>query len=147
MADALDAEPRPPGGERGARADFYTLTPRAAAGCSAGSEPFPGTGQSCSRQGCRWWCWGWAAPAPVLAGSPLRSIAPCAACHGPLGRKEGAPPLLGQKTAYLQAQLDAFAMGARHNDINQQMREVARALSASERAALAAWYGGARRPD
>jgi len=89
------------------------------------------------------------APEPTLvrAGSPLRSIAPCAACHGPLGRKEGAPPLHGQKGAYLKAQLDAFATGARHNDINQQMREVARALSASERDALADWYGEVRRPN
>jgi cytochrome c553 len=85
-------------------------------------------------------------PALIRVGSPLRSIAPCAACHGPLGRKEGAPPLHGQKRAYLKAQLDAFAEGARHNDINQQMREVARALSASERDALADWYAEAQRP-
>jgi cytochrome c553 len=89
------------------------------------------------------------ASAPVLVevGSPLRSIAPCAACHGPLGRKEGAPPLHGQKRAYLKAQLDAFATGTRHNDINQQMREVARTLSASERDALADWYGEQRHPN
>jgi len=89
------------------------------------------------------------ASAPVLVevGSPLRSIAPCAACHGPLGRKEGAPPLHGQKRAYLKAQLDAFATGARHNDINQQMREVARALTASERDALAEWYGEVPHPQ
>jgi cytochrome c553 len=88
-----------------------------------------------------------AAPPLIRVGSPLRSIAPCAACHGPLGRKEGAPPLHGQKRAYLKAQLDAFAAGTRHNDINQQMREVARALSAPERDALAGWYGEARHPD
>ena len=80
-------------------------------------------------------------PALVRIGNPMRAIAPCGACHGPLGRKEGAPPLHGQKLAYLKAQLDAFATGARHNDINQQMREVARSLSASERDALAGWYG------
>ena len=82
-----------------------------------------------------------AAPVLVTVGSPLRSIAPCAACHGPLGHKLGAPPLTGQKRAYLEKELDAFATGARANDINQQMREVARALTASERAALAGWYG------
>jgi len=87
------------------------------------------------------------APVLVEVGSPLRSIAPCAACHGPLGRKEGAPPLHGQKVAYLKAQLDAFASGTRHNDINQQMREVARALSASERDALAGWYGEVPHPN
>jgi len=88
-----------------------------------------------------------AAPALIRTGNPLRSIAPCAACHGPLGRKEGAPPLHGQKGAYLKAQLEAFATSTRHNDINQQMREVARALSASERDALADWYGEARHPN
>lgn len=81
-----------------------------------------------------------ATPTLVVAGSPRRSIAPCAACHGPLGRKEGAPSLHGQKGAYLKAQLEAFATGTRHNDINEQMREVARALSASERDSLADWY-------
>ena len=82
-------------------------------------------------------------PALVREGAPMRSIAPCAACHGPLGSKAGAPPLQGQKTAYLKVQLEAFAAATRHNDINQQMREVARALSASERDALAGWYGQA----
>jgi len=82
-----------------------------------------------------------APPALVAVGSPLRSIAPCAACHGPFGYKEGAPSLGGQKGAYLKAQLDAFATGARHNDINQQMREIARALSPAERDSLAEWYG------
>jgi len=81
-------------------------------------------------------------PALIMTGSSMRSIAPCAACHGPLGFKHGAPPLSGQKSAYLKAQLDAFASGARRNDINEQMREVARALTESERDALAGWYGG-----
>ena len=82
-----------------------------------------------------------APPTLVATGSPLRSIAPCAACHGPLGFKEGAPPLEGQKSAYLKTQLDAFASGTRHNDINEQMREVARALSPTERDSLAEWFG------
>jgi cytochrome c553 len=82
-----------------------------------------------------------APPSLVAVGSPIRSIAPCAACHGPLGRKDGAPSLEGQKRAYLKAQLDAFASGTRHNDINQQMRQIARALSATERDSVAEWYG------
>ena len=86
-----------------------------------------------------------APPSLVAVGSPIRSIAPCAACHGPLGFKEGAPPLEGQKGAYLKAQLEAFATGARHNDINQQMREIARALSPTERDSLAEWYGNQHR--
>jgi len=82
-----------------------------------------------------------ASPSLVAVGSPIRSIAPCAACHGPFGFKEGAPPLEGQKGAYLKTQLDAFSAGTRHNDINQQMREIARALSPAERDSLAEWYG------
>ena len=88
---------------------------------------------------------GEAPPALVSIGSRLRSIAPCAACHGPLGHKDGAPPLEGQKGAYLKAQLDAFATGARRNDINQQMREIALALSPTERDSLAEWYGNQHR--
>jgi cytochrome c553 len=82
-----------------------------------------------------------APPSLVTVGNPTRSIAPCAACHGPMGRKDGAPSLEGQKAVYLKAQLEAFATGTRHNDINQQMREIARALSPAERDAIAEWYG------
>ena len=81
----------------------------------------------------------------VALGNPTRSIAPCAACHGPFGFKEGAPPLEGQKGAYLKTQLDAFASGTRHNDINQQMREIARALNPAERDSLAEWYASQHR--
>jgi len=41
----------------------------------------------------------------------------------------------------LQAQLEAFAAGACRNDINQQMRQIARGLSEGEMKALAQWYG------
>jgi cytochrome c553 len=84
-------------------------------------------------------------PSLVVVGSPIRSIAPCAACHGPLGRKDGAPLLEGQKRDYLKAQLETFATGTRHNDINQQMRQIARALSPGERDSLAEWYGNQHR--
>jgi cytochrome c553 len=80
------------------------------------------------------------APRVVAFGNPSRSIAPCAACHGPIGRKDGAPSLEGQKRDYLRAQLEAFATGSRRNDMNQQMREIARALTPAERDAVAEWY-------
>lgn len=83
-------------------------------------------------------------PPLVAVGIPIRSIAPCAACHGPVGRKNGAPSLEGQKREYLKAQLEAFATGARHNDINQQMRQIARALSPTERDSVAEWYAKQR---
>jgi len=80
-------------------------------------------------------------PSLVAVGDPGRGLAPCAACHGPMGHKLGAPALAGQKAAYLQAQLEAFVSGTRRNDINQQMRQVARDLTAAEIKALAQWYG------
>src|SRR5262244_1704813 len=42
-------------------------------------------------------------PSLITFGNPIRSIAPCAACHGPIGRKDGAPSLEGQKAGYLKA--------------------------------------------
>jgi cytochrome c553 len=79
-------------------------------------------------------------PSLVTVGNPIRSIAPCAACHGPLGRKDGAPSLEGQKLSYIKSELEAFATGMRRNDINQQMRDIARALSPAERDSVAEWY-------
>ncbi len=71
-------------------------------------------------------------PRIVASGAPLRGIAPCGACHGEVGTKAGAAWLEGQPVAYLRAQLEAFASGARHNDIDEQMRNVARAMTPQE---------------
>jgi cytochrome c553 len=76
----------------------------------------------------------------VEVGSPLRGIASCAACHGPLGFTPGAPELRGQQRAYLEEQMQAFKAGNRHNDISEQMRSVARELTNEEIAQLAAYY-------
>jgi len=73
-------------------------------------------------------------------GNPMRSIASCAACHGPLGLTPGAPELRGQQRAYLEQQLQGFKTGTRHNDISEQMRSVARQLSDEEIAMLASYY-------
>lgn len=78
----------------------------------------------------------------VEVGDPLRGIAACAACHGPMGLTPGAPGLQGQQRAYLEVQLLALASGRRHNDISAQMRSVARQLTAQEISALAAYYSG-----
>jgi cytochrome c553 len=83
-------------------------------------------------------------PVLVAFGEPVRSLAACAACHGPAGRKDGAPSLEGQKRRYLQAQLQAFASGTRENDMNRQMREIARALTTTELNSLAEWYARQR---
>lgn len=81
-------------------------------------------------------------PQIVASGAPMRNIASCGACHGALDHKEGSPWLEGQPAAYIDAQLRAFASGARHNDINEQMRNVARQMVPSEIAAAARYYAG-----
>ena len=62
----------------------------------------------------------------------MRGIAPCGSCHGSLDNKTGSPWLEGQSEAYMKAQLQAFASGERRNDISQQMRNIARAMTPQE---------------
>jgi cytochrome c553 len=82
------------------------------------------------------------APAPqiVIAGAPMRNIAPCGACHGDIDSKAGSPWLGGQSAVYIKAQLKAFASGGRRNDISQQMRNIARQMTAEEIDAVALYY-------
>jgi len=84
-----------------------------------------------------------AGPAPriVVSGAPMRNIAPCGACHGGLDNKTGSAWLEGQPAIYLQAQLRAFASGMRHNDISEQMRNIARQMTPAEISAAALYYG------
>jgi cytochrome c553 len=77
----------------------------------------------------------------VFAGDPQRGIPPCSACHGPGGYKIGAPALQGQQAAYIERQLAAFTQGTRQNDINEQMRTIAKQLTAEEMHSVAAFYG------
>ena len=83
-------------------------------------------------------------PRIVASGAPLRGIAPCGACHGEVDSKASAAWLEGQPAVYLRTQLGAFATGARHNDIAEQMRNVARGMTAAEIDAASGYY--ARRP-
>lgn len=76
----------------------------------------------------------------AMQGDPQRNIAPCAACHGQLDRKGAAPWLGGQSSIYLAAQMQAFASGARRNDINEQMRNVARQMTPAEIDSVAKYY-------
>ena len=81
-----------------------------------------------------------APPEIVTSGAPMRGIAFCGACHGEVGRKAGAPWLEGQPFVYLHAQLQAFASGARHNDVGEQMRNVARRMTPAEIDAASRFY-------
>ena len=60
--------------------------------------------------------------------------------RGEVGVKAGAAWLEGQPMAYLRAQLETFASGARHNDIDEQMRNVAREMTPREIDAASRYY-------
>lgn len=85
-------------------------------------------------------------PALVRVGAPMRNIAPCISCHGGVDQKLGAPWIEGMPKAYLVAQLAAFRAGTRHNDSEEQMRNMARSLSDAEIDELAAFYAGKASP-
>jgi len=80
------------------------------------------------------------APPIVVTGAPMRNIAPCGSCHGDIDNKAGSPWLGGQSAVYIKAQLQAFASGARRNDISQQMRNIARHMTPEEIDEVARYY-------
>ena len=80
------------------------------------------------------------APAIVVTGAPMRNIPPCGSCHGDIDNKAGSPWLGAQSAVYIKAQLHAFASGARRNDISQQMRNIARQMTAEEVDQVARYY-------
>jgi cytochrome c553 len=79
-------------------------------------------------------------PRVVIYGAPMRGIAPCGSCHGTLDNKAGSPWLEGQAAAYIKAQLEAFASGARKNDSGGLMRNVARRMTPQEIEDAAQYY-------
>jgi cytochrome c553 len=81
-------------------------------------------------------------PDIVARGAPMRNIPPCASCHGTTDAKLGAPWLDGQSAVYLKAQLQAFTTGTRRNDISEQMRNIARQMTATEIDEAARYYAG-----
>lgn len=66
----------------------------------------------------------------------------CGQCHGPAGEGVGTafPPLAGQPSAYLSAQLTAWREGRRRNDPLGLMTGVSGKLSDGDIAAVAAYY-------
>jgi cytochrome c553 len=83
-----------------------------------------------------------AAPDIVKWGAPMRNIVPCGSCHGDIDHTMASPWLKGEPQAYIRAELSAFASGERHNDINAQMRAIARELTRQEIDQAAAYYAG-----
>lgn len=54
-------------------------------------------------------------------------------------RWKGAPPLQGQHHEYLERQLESFGQDVRRNDIDEQMRVIAKQLTAVEVHAIAGY--------
>ena len=67
----------------------------------------------------------------------------CALCHGPTGMATlpNAPNLAGQQAIYLSEQLRNYRSGKRQNEV---MNMVAKPLTDSEIAQLAAWFSAIR---
>src|ERR1700694_5377410 len=81
------------------------------------------------------------AVSPIVArGAPMRNIPACSSCHGTTDAKLGTPWLDGQSAVYIKAQLQAFATGARRNDISEQMRNIARQMTTAEIEEAAHYY-------
>ena len=71
-----------------------------------------------------------------------KDIPSCAACHGLGGEGNGPmaiPVLAGQHAAYVLTQLEQFASGVRHNSPGHVMHSIARAMTAAQEAAIAAY--------
>ena len=113
VADLSDADMRD-------LAAYYAYLPRVTSSGPAAGEP----------------------PRIVASGAPLRGIAPCGACHGEVDSKASAAWLEGQPAVYLRTQLEAFSTGARHNDIGEQMRNIARRMTATEISVASEFYAG-----
>jgi cytochrome c553 len=79
------------------------------------------------------------------AGLMDKGVAACTACHSPDGTgnaSAGFPALSGQHAAYVEKQLMAFRNGARDNDPNGMMRDIAAKLSDTEIKAVADYVQG-----
>lgn len=81
-----------------------------------------------------------ASPAIVARGASMRNVPACAACHDPTNTRVGSPWLDGQSAVYIRIQLEAFARGTRRNDINEQMRNIARRMTPQEIEDAARYY-------
>ncbi|MDH5784205.1 MAG: cytochrome c4 [Chromatiales bacterium] len=76
------------------------------------------------------------------AGDKAKGVSACMACHGPSGAgNPGAkfPALSGQNAAYTEKTLKDFRNGARANDPNSMMRDIAARMSDKDIAAVAAY--------
>ena len=78
-------------------------------------------------------------------GNKKKGVAACIACHGPTGAGNPAanfPKLSGQHAAYVEKAMKDFRSGARSNDMNKMMRNIAEKMSDKEITAVASYISG-----
>ncbi len=76
------------------------------------------------------------------AGNKATGVPACMACHGPNGAGVPAaawPALAGQNEAYTVQTMTDFASGARQNDANEMMRDIAAKMTEAEIKAVSAY--------
>ena len=75
-----------------------------------------------------------------------KNLPACASCHGPnaAGMPAQYPRLSGQHAEYIEAQLKAFRIGERANDLNGMMRGVTAKMSDREIQAVSDYVAGLR---
>lgn len=78
----------------------------------------------------------------TVHGDESLNVQACGNCHGPqgIGEPPTYPYLAGQHQSYLTAALKEWQDGSRNNDPSQQMPRIAKSLSESDVAAVAAYY-------
>jgi cytochrome c553 len=81
-----------------------------------------------------------ASPVIVAHGASMRNVPGCVSCHDPTNTRVGSPWLDGQSAVYIRSELEAFARGFRRNDINEQMRNIARQMTPQEIEDAARYY-------
>jgi len=78
-------------------------------------------------------------------GNKKKGIAACIACHSPTGAGNPAakfPKLSGQHAAYVEKAMKDFRSGARTNDMNKMMQNIAEKMSDKEISAVASYISG-----
>jgi len=78
-------------------------------------------------------------------GNKKKGVAACIACHGPTGAGNPAanfPKLSGQHAAYVEKAMKDFRSGARSNDMNKMMQNIAEKMSDKEIKAVASYISG-----
>jgi cytochrome c553 len=81
-------------------------------------------------------------------GNAGENVPACLACHGPDGAGNAlmkVPALAGQHSAYVVAQLQNYASGARSTDPNKMMETIAARLTPAEIQAVASYIEGLHR--